>query len=92
MIVERYQCTERDFSKSDYEKLYNIATDNIIKADEKYWEDTYALMDQIRNEYVNCGVLREDLYKQYLERIYETTPEEYRVFYRDMNNIENKEN
>lgn len=91
-IVQRYLCSDNEFSDSEYQKLYNISAKYVLTTSRFYWDSTYALMDLIRHEYVNCGTLNKRLYKEYLKRIFCTTPEEYRVFYKDLNNIEMEDN
>lgn len=86
-VSQRYSCSVTDFSACDHEKLYNISPEGLGKIDDAYWFATYALMDLIRNEYLQYGVLRRDLYKKYLARICNATPEEYRVFYKELSNI-----
>lgn len=87
-IVQRYLCSDNEFSDSEYQKLYNVSAKDVLTASKLYWDSAYALMDLIRHEYASCGTLNKKLYKEYLERISCTTPEEYRVFYKDLNNIE----
>lgn len=87
-IVRRNLCSDNEFSDSEYQKLYNIYAKDVLPVSKLYWDSTYALMDFIRHEYVSCGTLNKRLYKEYLERIFCTTPEEYRIFYKDLNNIE----
>jgi hypothetical protein len=87
-IAQRYLCSDKEFSDSEYQKLYNVSAKDVLTASQLYWDSTYALMDLIRHEYASCGKLNKRLYKEYLERIFCTTPEEYQVFYKDLNNIE----
>lgn len=87
-IVQRYLCSDNEFSDSDHQKLYNISTKDVLPVSKYYWDSVYALMDLIRHEYVNYGSLNKKLYKEYFERISCTIPEEYRIFYKDLNNIE----
>ena len=87
-IIQRYMCSDNEFSNSEYRKFYNISAKDVLMSSKFYWDSAYALMDLIRHEYVSCGTLNKKLYKEYLERIFCTTPEEYRVFYKDLNNIE----
>lgn len=90
-IVQRYLCSDNEFSDSEHQRLYNISPKGAVTASRFYWDSTYALMDLIRHEYASCGTLNKRLYKEYLERIFHTTPEEYRIFYKDLNNIEIEE-
>lgn len=90
-IVQCYQCSDNEFSNSEYQKLYNVSTKDVLATSKLYWDSTYALMDLIRHEYISCGTLNKRLYKEYLERIACTTPKEYRVFYNDLNNIETED-
>lgn len=73
-IIQRYSCSDNEFSDSKHQKLY--------------WDSIYALMDLIRHEYARCENLNKKLYKEYFERISCITPEEYRIFYKDLSNIE----
>lgn len=87
-IFQRYLCSDNEFSDSEHQKFYNISTKNILLVSKLYWDSTYVLMDLIRDEYTSYGTLNKRLYKEYLERIYCTVPEEYRIFYKDLSNIE----
>ena len=91
-ILQRYFCSDNEFSDNDYQKLYSISTENITPVSKFYWDSAYALMDLIRTEYINDATLNKKLYKEYLERIFYTTPEEYRTFYKDLNNIKMEDN
>lgn len=73
-IIQRYSCSDNEFSDSKHQKLY--------------WDSIYALMDLIRHEYARCENLNKKLHKEYFERISCITPEEYRIFYKDLSNIE----
>lgn len=83
-IIEKYNTDILDFSNGSYQKLYDISLKNVFLANKEFWISTYNLMDIIRFEYINKGILREDLYKEYLERIYDTTPKSYHIFYQDL--------
>ena len=87
-ITERFSCADNEFSNAAYERLYNIKPDNTASCGEYYRSSTYALMDIIRDEYIHNGELRSDLYREYIKRIYCTTPKEYQIFYKDLSYIE----
>ena len=87
-IIQRYSCSDSEFSDSKHQKLYNISAKDVLPVSKHYWDSVYALMDLIRHEYARRGNLNKKLYKEYFERISCTTPEEYRIFYKDLSNIE----
>lgn len=87
-IIQRYSCSDSEFSDSKHQKLYNISAKDVLPVSKHYWDSAYALMDLIRHEYARRGNLNKKLYKEYFERISCTTPEEYRIFYKDLSNIE----
>lgn len=90
-ILQRYSCLDNEFSNSTHQKLYNISTKDILHVSKHYWNSVYALMDLIRHEYARCGSVNKKLYKEYFERIFCTTPNEYRIFYKDLSNIESED-
>lgn len=87
-IIQRYSCSDNEFSDSKHQKLYNISAKDVLPVSKHYWDSIYALMDLIRHEYARCENLNKKLYKEYFERISCITPEEYRIFYKDLSNIE----
>lgn len=87
-IVQRYSCQDNEFSNEKYDKLYDISTEKLPELDNVYWNTLYTIMDLIIDEYMNFGTLNKNLYKYYLDKIYDATPGEYKVFYKDLSNIE----
>lgn len=90
-IQHRCICPEQDFSQAPYDTLYNISAGGLRKASAEYWKDVYGLMDLIRMAYLQNGCLPMELYAKYLDRILQTTPRDYRTFYKELNNIQREE-
>lgn len=82
-IKYRFSCFENEFSYSEYHKYYSVLMGE-NSYDDNCWNSAYALMDIIRNEYITYGIFREDLYKEYFERVFRATPIGYRNFYTDL--------
>lgn len=86
-LIEKYYTPENDFSNYEYDKLYNISFNKKLHND--YYHSLNFLLDIIRQEYILNKTINEKLYNQYLEKILDTTPEEYQIFYKDLSKLEN---
>ena len=90
-IVKRFECKECDFSVAPYDKLYDVSANDIADISDDYWEHAYSLLDRVRRKYVSSGELDMSIYDQYLLKIFDTTPSEYKVFYKDLSDVGTKE-
>jgi hypothetical protein len=86
-ILEKYYCRDADFSTQSHDKLYCISSNNMPIDIKQHLETAYLIMDVIRSEYAENGRLREDLYDEYLTIIDNTTPDEYKIFYKELSNV-----
>lgn len=87
-IIGRYNCSEREFSDGDYQRFYDVSQKNVLPATKDNLDFAYVVMDLIRYEYAVTGAVNKEIYKTYLDLIYDMTPQDYRVFYRDLSSIE----
>lgn len=90
-IVSRFSCPAQEFSQAPYDTLYNISAEGLRKVSAEYWKDVHGLMDLIRAAYLHDGRLPAELYALYLDRILQTTPQDYRIFYEELSNIQREE-
>lgn len=86
-ISARYSCQDKDFSALSHEKLYNISDDGLPDLPEGYWAGAYAMLDQMRSDYVKTHKLNQSLYHQYLSKILDATPPEYQKFYEELSSV-----
>lgn len=84
--IQRYYCPENEFSNSSYEKFYNVSVEH-TQLDKCSWDSLFSLLDIVRNEYIKNKNIRTDLYQIYLKWICHSVAKEYKVFYKDLSNL-----
>ena len=83
-IIEERQTKDKEFSDAPYDMKYSVHADKQYDTSKKYYDEAFAILDSCRNEIISTGVLDADRYKEYLNRIVESVPAEYRRFYYDL--------
>lgn len=83
-IIEERLTKDKDFSDASYDIKYSVRADAQHDTSKKYYDEAFAILDSCRNEIISTGVLDADRYKEYLNRIVESVPSEYRRFYFDL--------
>lgn len=84
----KYLCAEKDFSRASPLTLYSVSNDMVALRSPAYWKGVDDLLDMIRAAYLRTGKLPKDTYAQYMDRVLQTTPIEYRRFYLELSKTE----
>lgn len=79
-----FDCPEKDFSKQASDKLYSLNDPNVKKGTEDYFSVMDTLFDTARASIIYGNVLDKATYQAYLNSLYAITPQEYRVFYKEL--------
>lgn len=83
-LVKDWDCRENDFSRASFDEVYDLNDPLVKKPTRADFEEIYSLIDSVREKYVTQGVFDEKMYAEYLDRILEVTPSNYRRFYREL--------
>lgn len=83
-LVKLFDCTETDFSKQPFNKLYSLNDPNIKKATEDYFGVMDTLFDTARASVIYGKLLDNNSYQAYLSNLYGITPIGYRMFYKEL--------
>jgi hypothetical protein len=84
-IINRYNCSLFDFCKESFDTVYSVKVDTSIVINKEYYEKQYLLLDKIREKIVLDNVVDTKLNTEYMERILNIVPDEYRIFYTELN-------
>lgn len=87
-ILERYTCTQRDFSHRSDRRCYSVCYPDKPQVSEGFWTGVYAKLDRVRQDYLESGTLNRAAYEAYLEEMLTMVPPEYRVFYRELSTLQ----
>lgn len=79
--IKEYSCKERDFSDEPFDSLYFVKEQSQVPLTKEYYAETYALLDQVRKALIAGHPLPKEQYAAYLDRVLETIPTAYRLFY-----------
>lgn len=79
-IIDKRLTINSEFSEAPY-KHYCIKTNNVSRAPEEYYDQTFELLDQCRQKIICEEDFPYELYEEYLEKITTYIPEEYKRFY-----------
>lgn len=83
-LVKLYDCTVNDFSTQMFDKLYSLNDETIKKGTEDYFRVMDTLFDTARASVIYGNMLDMATYKAYLNNLYAITPQEYRLFYKEL--------
>ena len=83
-LVGRYPCSEKDFSSAPYDRSYSMADSPASGKSEAYFTAMDELFEISRASIVASGSLDGEAYAGYLGKLLAVTPEDFRVFYRDL--------
>ncbi len=83
-IIKRYDCSRKDFSNASHEQRYDVRPDGKYDLSDKYYYESYAILDEIREELISNNSLDMEKYKLYLSRTIANIPKSYQRFYTDL--------
>lgn len=83
-LVKVFDCAEKDFSKAPYDKVYSLNDPNVKQGTEEYFRIMDMLFDTARASIVYSKSFDKANYQAYLNNLYAITPQEYRVFYKEL--------
>lgn len=83
-VLERYKSDESDFSAEPADGRYTIHWEPPISLSAGYFDDTYAVLDEVRRQYLASGTVDGAAYRRYFDAIVAAVPPAYRVFYEDL--------
>ena len=85
-LLAEIPCSSQDFSAASNEVLYSVHNPN-PRPEADSFKETYAMLDEVRREYLEKGIVQSELYDAYLERILHGVPPAYHRFYRELSNL-----
>ena len=83
-LVKLFDCTEKDFSVQMFDKLYSLNDPKVKKGTEDYFRVMDTLFDTARASVIYGNKFDKTSYQAYLNNLYAITPQEYRVFYKEL--------
>lgn len=83
-LVKLFDCTEKDFSVQMFDKLYSLNDSKVKKGTEDYFRVMDTLFDTARASVIYGNKFDKPNYQAYLNNLYAITPQEYRVFYKEL--------
>lgn len=86
-IIKEYNCKDADFSGQPFDRLYSVKADRQYNLTPEFYQELFASLDDIRKEYLGTKSVNKAKYGLYLDRILETIPDEYKVFYTELSLI-----
>lgn len=83
-LFKIFDCTEKDFSAQVFDKLYSLNDPKVKKGTEDYFKVMDMLFDTARASVIYGNTFDNSTYQAYLNNLYAITPQEYRVFYKEL--------
>lgn len=83
-LFKMFDCIERDFSAQVFDKLYSLNDPKVKKGTEDYFKVMDMLFDTARASVIYGNTFDNSTYQAYLNNLYAITPQEYRVFYKEL--------
>lgn len=83
-LIKTFDCSEKDFSLEKVNKLYSLDDPNVKKATADYFSIMDTLFDTTRASIIYGKEMDKASYKAYMNSLYAITPQEYRVFYKEL--------
>ena len=89
-LIWVYQCNmdqAEEFCDSIYARRYDLRDVSDKRFNDKYFDNAYDMLDEVRSKIISTGELDELLYKLYMKRILSACPLPYRKFFRDLSGL-----
>jgi hypothetical protein len=86
-IIHRNDCTNKEFSNTSYDKLYNAVDDNLPDISEEEFYEIIEIFDKVRVKYMQTGIIDKELYGKYFDGLLRITPDDFKQFFIDLNSI-----
>ena len=83
-VIEVYTTTEKEFSVASYDMKYSIKQEGQHDVSREYYEKAFAILDEVREEYLLTGNIDKGKYGIYLEMILKNIPKEHHRFFREL--------
>lgn len=83
-VVSVYECNEKDFSEQKFNRMYSLTDKNVKKPNEDYFTVMDNLFDTVRASIVFGNQMDMASYSAYLRDLLAITPEEYKIFYKEL--------
>ena len=80
-ITGENSCREKEFSDASYQIKYSIRADGAYDTSREYYENAFAILDEVRETLIETGELDREKYDRYLDKITANIPREYQRFY-----------
>lgn len=86
-IINRFNCSQYDFSKESFETVYSDKYDSMLNISREYYEKQYLLLDKIREMIILENKINSKLNIEYMNGILNITPHEYQIFYTELSQL-----
>ena len=86
-IIERYRCSENDFSAEPFDKEYFIRESSEVSPSAEYTLDLFQRLDEIRKEVLEQKEANDVAMREYIDLLLRIIPNEYQVFYKELSRI-----
>ena len=84
-LLQRYNTKDKEFSAAQYDVKYDIkSSDKKYDISKSYYEEAFAILDEVRTEIIYSNQFDNDKYQEYLNKILASTPADYQRFYLDL--------
>lgn len=83
-IIEIINTKEKDFSEASYNIKYDVRSNEGYDTSREYYDKAYDILDEVRRQIINKGIVNREKYDEYLNMILANIPEEYKRFYLDL--------
>ena len=83
-IIREYETKEKEFSDAPYDVKYNVCPNTQYDTSKEYYDDTFAILDSVREEFLKTGQINLEKYKEYMKKILVNIPDSYKRFYLDL--------
>ncbi len=86
-LVGRYSCAKNDFSQESADKTYSLKDDSIAKPDDAFYAVLNRLFETCCASVLFANALDETTYAGYMNSVLSITPQDYRVFYKELSRL-----
>lgn len=83
-LVGRYSCAKNDFSNEPMDKTYSLKDDSVSKPDDAFYAVLNRLFETCCASVLLANMLDEATYMGYLNKVLSITPQDYRIFYKEL--------
>lgn len=82
-MLEEIPCSKEDFSSAGMKERFSTNNPNGTQPAD-FFQQTYAILDGVRQEYAETGNVNQSEYERYMEQMLRAVPPAYHRFYREL--------